>query len=231
MSEAQRNMVRKHRIRRKAENTNRGRRFPPEVLTASEVRRLMDACSRKSTTGVRNRALIATLYRDGLRVAEALSLLPKDVDLDAGTIRVLHGKGDRSRTVGIDVGATDLIKDVAEVREGHQPGVGASRDTSLFRTHSGAPMNTSYVRQFLFRLPRRAGIEKRVHPHGLRHTHAAELAAENVPINVIQAQLGHSNAATTSRYIQHIAPQQLILTIRRRTWHANLQVGHGLSDL
>jgi len=173
-------------IRRKAGKTNRGRRFPPEVLTASEVRRLMAACSRESTTGVRNRALIATLYRAGLRIAETLSLLPKDVDLDAGTIRVLHGKGDRSRTVG-----------------------------------SGAPMNTSYVRQFLPRLARRAGIEKRVHPHGLRHTHAAELAAENVPINVIQAQLGHSNAATTSRYIQHIAPRQLILTIRRRTWRTS----------
>jgi integrase len=146
-----------------------------------------------------------------------LSLLPKDVDLDAGTIRVLHGKGDRSRTVGIDAGATDLIKMWLKVREGLQPGVGAR----LFCTRSGAPMNTSYVRQFLPRLARRAGIEKRVHPHGLRHTHAAELAAENVPINVIQAQLGHSNAATTSRYLQHIAPQQLISTIRQRTWRAS----------
>ena len=61
----------------------------------------------------------------------------------------------------------------------------------------------------------------RVHPHGLRHTHAAELAAENVPINVIQAQLGHSNAATTSRYINHIAPQQVISTMRQRTWQAS----------
>ena len=87
-------MGRKRRIRRKAGKTNRGRRFPPEVLTASEVRHLMEACSPESTTGVRNRVLIATLYRAGLRIAEALSLLPKDVDLDAGTIRVLHGKGD-----------------------------------------------------------------------------------------------------------------------------------------
>ncbi|MHC5054597.1 MAG: tyrosine-type recombinase/integrase [Planctomycetota bacterium] len=210
-------MGRKRRARKRAGKTNRGRRFPPEVLTASEVRHLMDACSRKSTTGVRNRALIATLYRAGLRIAEALSLLPKDVDLDAGTIRVLHGKGDRSRTVGIDAGATDLIRTWLEVREGLRPGVGAP----LFCTRSGAPMNTSYVRQFLPRLARRAGIEKRVHPHGFRHTHAAELAAENVPINVIQAQLGHSNAATTSRYIEHIAPQQLISTIRQRTWRAS----------
>jgi integrase len=140
----------------------------------------MDACSRESTTGVRNRVLIATLYRAGLRIAEALSLLPNDVDLDAGTIRVLHGKGDRSRTVGIDAGATDLIKMWLKVREGLSPGVGAR----LFCTRSGTPMNTSYVRQFLPRLARRVGIEKRVHPHGLRHTHAAELAAENVPINV-----------------------------------------------
>ena len=210
-------MGRKHRAPREAGKTNRGRRFPPEVLRASEVRNLMDACSPESTTGVRNRVLIATLYRAGLRIAEALSLLPKDVDLDAGTIRVLHGKGDRSRTAGIDAGATDLIRTWLKVRERLQPGVGAR----LFCTHSGASMNTSYVRQLLPRLARQAGIEKRVHPHGLRHTHAAELAAENVPINVIQAQLGHSNAATTSRYIQHIAPQQLISTIRRRTWHAS----------
>ena len=49
--------------------TNRGRRFPPEVLTADEVGHLMDACSRKSVTGIRNRVLIATLYRAGLRIS------------------------------------------------------------------------------------------------------------------------------------------------------------------
>ena len=116
-------MGRKRRIRRKAGKTNRGRRFPPEVLTASEVHRLMGACSPESTTGVRNRVLIATLYRAGLRIAEALSLLPKDIDLDAGTVRVLHGKGDRSRTVGIDAGATDLIRTWLKVREGLPPPV------------------------------------------------------------------------------------------------------------
>lgn len=62
---------------------------------------------------------------------------------------------------------------------------------------------------------------KRVHPHGLRHTHAAELAMEGVPMPIIQMQLGHSNAATTSRYLQHIAPEQLISTIRQRTWQAS----------
>ncbi len=63
-----------------------------------------------------------------------------------------------------------------------------------------------------------AGIEKRVHAHGLRHTHAAELAREGVPINVIQAQLGHSDLGTTSRYLAHIAPQELIEQMQKREW-------------
>ena len=74
------------------------------------------------------------------------------------------------------------------------------------------------MRRLLPRLAARAGIEKRVHPHGLRHTHAAELAAEGKPLNLIQAQLGHASLATTDRYLCHIAPQQLIDAIRTREW-------------
>ena len=65
----------------------------------------------------------------------------------------------------------------------------------------------------------RRGIEKRVHAHGLRHTGAAELAREGKPMNLIQAQLGHSNLGTTDRYIRHIAPQELIEAMQRREWN------------
>ncbi|MHC4253597.1 MAG: tyrosine-type recombinase/integrase [Planctomycetota bacterium] len=88
----------------------------------------------------------------------------------------------------------------------------------IFCTLKGKPIKTAHVRALLPRLSKKAGIEKRVHAHGLRHTLAAQLAGEKVPINVIQSQLGHSNAATTSRYLQHIAPQELIETMRARTW-------------
>jgi integrase len=64
----------------------------------------------------------------------------------------------------------------------------------------------------------KAGIEKRVHAHGLRHTRAAELAREGVPMNVIQAQLGHSNLGTTSRYLAHIAPAEVIRVMQGREW-------------
>ena len=63
-----------------------------------------------------------------------------------------------------------------------------------------------------------SGIDKRVHPHGLRHTHAAELAFEGVPMNAIQAQLGHSSLATTSSYLAHIAPAELVKAMQARTW-------------
>ncbi|MBK7405831.1 MAG: tyrosine-type recombinase/integrase [Phycisphaerales bacterium] len=73
--------------------TNAGRRFPPEVLTDAEVRALMDACGDGLPSCHRNRALIALLYRGGLRVSEALALYPKDLDAASGAVRVLNGQG------------------------------------------------------------------------------------------------------------------------------------------
>jgi site-specific recombinase XerD len=88
----------------------------------------------------------------------------------------------------------------------------------VFCTLDGKPLKTSYVGALLPRLARKAGIEKRVHAYGLRHTHAAALAREGIPMNVIQAQLGHSNLGTTSRYLAHIAPAEVIQVMQGREW-------------
>jgi site-specific recombinase XerD len=87
-----------------------------------------------------------------------------------------------------------------------------------FCTLAGNNLETAYVRALLPRLANKASIEKRVHAHGLRRTHAAELAREGVPMNVIQAQLGHSNLGTTSRYLAHIAPAEVIRVMQGREW-------------
>ena len=87
-----------------------------------------------------------------------------------------------------------------------------------FCTLDGRPLQKAYVRALLPRLGRRAGIEKRVHAHGLRHTHAFELANEGHPLHVIQAQLGHASLAVTDRYIRHLAPQQVVEAMRSREW-------------
>ena len=68
---------------------NKGKKYPPEILTDREVQKLVQACSNRAPTGIRNRALIVVLYRGGLRIAEALALWPKDVNCTEDTIRVL----------------------------------------------------------------------------------------------------------------------------------------------
>ena len=89
---------------------NAGLTYPAEILSPDEVDRLVAAASARSSSGLRTRALILVMQRAGLRVAEALALRPTDVDLDRATLRVLHGKGDKARTVPLEPGACAAVQ-------------------------------------------------------------------------------------------------------------------------
>jgi site-specific recombinase XerD len=191
--------------------TNAGRKFPAEILTAAEARALLYAPSDRAPTGLRNRAIIATLYGAGLRLAEALALKPSDVNFDAGEIRVLHGKGDKSRTAGIDDGALGHVARWVDTRRSLR-----IRGRVLLCTLGGDPLDPRYVRQMLVRCAMRAGIDKRVHPHGLRHTHAVELEQAGFTASEIQQQLGHASLNTTAVYLNHISPSARVAKIRNR---------------
>jgi len=192
------------------------RTLPPEPLSAHEVDDLLRACAGATWIDLRNRALIALLYRSGLRVSEALALRPTDVDLEAGAVRVLRGKGGRSRVVGIDPAGAAVVAAWATRRAV----LGHGGNTPLFYTSRGRAISAGHVRRLFHRLGSRAGIHKRVHPHGLRHTHAAELRAEGVDIGIISKQLGHRSIATTARYLDHIAPYAVVEAMRARVWRA-----------
>ena len=127
---------------------NKGRKLPPEPLTAEEVKGLIRACSKRASTGVRNRALIVVLYRAGLRISEALALLPKDLDAQASTIRVLHGKGDHDRVVGLDAGAWAILQLWLDRRAA----IGISGRAPVFCTLAGRPVKPAYVRTLFPRL-------------------------------------------------------------------------------
>lgn len=193
---------------------NKGKKYPAEILSPEEIAALFGQISSTTSLGLRNRALITVLYRAGLRHSEALALLPKDINVASGTIAVLHGKGDRSRIVGIDPGACQVIFLWLERRA--RLGFGAT--VPVFVTMQGTALKSSYLKTLLPRLAQQAGIDKRVHPHGLRHTHAYELMMEGVEIPIIQRQLGHVSLATTAIYLNHIAPRQVIETMRKREW-------------
>ena len=197
-------------------STSTSRRRPPEVLTEAEAIALIRACSTRAPTGVRNRALIAVLWRSGLRISEALALELRDVDLDAGSLRVRHGKGDRSRTVGVDEQTSALLARWIDRRRKLSPGA----RSPVFCTLDGGRIDPSYIRRLLPRLAAKAGIDRRVHAHGLRHTYAAELAREGTAINVIRDALGHTSLAVTDRYLRDVAPTHVIDTMRARRWEA-----------
>ena len=124
---------------------NKGKTLPPEPLTHSEVLSLLRACSSKAPTGQRNAALIVLLWRAGLRCSEALDLFPKDIDAQEHTIRVLHGKGNRSRTVGLDATAFAVIARWMDTRKA----MGINGRAPLLSTLKGGKLNTSYVRALL----------------------------------------------------------------------------------
>ena len=185
-----------------APHPTRGKLLPPEVFTEDEVRALIGACSKRGVTGHRNRALLAILWRTGVRISEALELRPHDVDFKNGTVRVRLGKGLKPRTTVLsDLDALPLVDRWLEER-GKLQAVGEG--APLFCTLKGTPTDPSYARHLLPRLAKRAGLERRVHPHGLRHTHAADLALAGVPVLAIQQQLGHSSLITTESYLRKV---------------------------
>jgi site-specific recombinase XerD len=198
---------------------NKGMELPPEPLTPDEVRAMLRAVSKRGTFGPRNAAIIIVLWRAGLRVAEAVDLEHRDIDLKNGVITVRKGKGNKRRVVGIDPRAVAVIARWLEVRDVE---LGLPRRGKVFCTISlpmrGGPLSTNNVREMLKTLAKRAGIDKRVHPHGLRHTHAFELSQEGVPLTIIQKQLGHNDLATTARYIDHLMPEQVVAAMQAREW-------------
>lgn len=197
------------------EPANKGGKYPPEVLTTDEVAAIIGGCSATAATGVRNRALLMLLYRSGLRVAEAVGdsrrgippLKVSDVNLAAYSIRVLHGKGDKATTRGFHPSATDTVARWLDTRKAM--GIRGP----LFCTLDGGPLHAQYVRLLLKRLAEQAAIDKRVHPHGLRHTFANELRTAKVDVVTISKLLGHSSVAVTARYLDHLTNGQAIETL------------------
>jgi len=181
-----------------------------DILTTDECHALLSACSSKAPTGIRNQALIVVLWRTCLRIKEALDLLPKDISGDS--IRVHSGKGDRARTVGLDPESSAVVERwVTKRRE-----MGFKASQRLFCTLKGEPIDTSYCRHLFKRLAKKAGLDKRVHPHGLRHSGAVHLLDEGHNVVVISQQLGHSNLATTNTYLNHLKPADVVAAMQSR---------------
>lgn len=183
---------------------------PGESLSPDEVRRLLHAPSRRAPTGLRNRAVMAVMYGAGLRLSEALALRPSNINFQQNNVRVLHGKNDKARTPTIFIGSILHIERWIDKRRelglNRCPNPLCKTGPHLFCTLAGTRLSPRYVQAMMVRMGARAGIDKRVHPHGLRYTHAVTLLHGGTNLRDIQIQLGHESLATTEVYLKDVLP-------------------------
>lgn len=176
----------------------------PEVLTETEQTALLAQPNRRYPTGERNRTMMQLMLDTGLRLSEMCHLRWTDVDLNTGKLMVRQGKGSKDRTLWIGKDDLELLrvwrKRQAKDVKGTPPHV--------FTTLAGRPVSPRYVQQAVKRYAAKAGIEKNIHPHTLRHSFATDLYRATSKIRLVQKALGHSDLSTTMIYT-HIFDDEL----------------------
>jgi len=176
----------------------------PEVLTESEQTALLAQPNPRYPTGARNKTMMQLMLDTGLRLSEVTFLRWRDIDLTTGKLMVRQGKGAKDRTLWIGEDDLELLQ---EWRERQAKDVQGS-PAHVFTTLAGRPVSTRYVQQAVKRYAVKAGIEKDVHPHTLRHSFATDLYRATSKIRLVQKALGHSNLSTTMIYT-HVFDEEL----------------------
>ena len=188
----------------KLDSPKRPPRFP-RSLSESDVEALLAAPDIGTTLGLRDRAMLETLYATGLRVSELVALKSFEANLQAGVVRAL-GKGSKERLVPLGEEAVHwLQKYLAGSRKKL---MGKKASDALFVTARGAGMTRQAFWHLLRRYARRAIPGKPLSPHSLRHAFATHLINHGADLRVVQMLLGHADISTTQIYT-HIARERL----------------------
>jgi len=178
----------------------------PKNLSEAKVEALLAAPDTETTLGVRDRAMLETLYATGLRVSELVGLTLAEVSLDMGVVRVL-GKGSKERLVPLGEEAIAWIKRYLAAARASLLGAGKSK--AMFVTARGGPLTRQAFWALLKRLGVKAGIPaSSLSPHVLRHAFATHLLNHGADLRVVQLLLGHADITTTTIYT-HVARERL----------------------
>lgn len=186
------------------ESPKRGRRLP-KVLSEADVESLLAAPDRSDDLGLRDAAMLETLYATGLRVSELVGLTTDALDEGYGFLRVV-GKGDKERVVPIGEVALDLIHRYQRLSRPVLLGKRAVAD--LFVTHRGKGMTRQNFWYIIRRHALEAGIQAQLSPHLLRHSFASHLLNHGADLRGVQMMLGHADISTTEIYT-HVARERL----------------------
>ncbi|OGA21540.1 MAG: site-specific tyrosine recombinase XerD [Betaproteobacteria bacterium RIFCSPLOWO2_02_FULL_67_26] len=177
----------------------------PRSLTEEDVESLLAAPPVEKALGLRDRAMLETLYASGLRVSELVALKLSQVSQDMGVVRVV-GKGSKERLVPLGEEALAWIR--RYLKEARPGLLGGRAADDLFVTARGAAMTRQMFWHLLRRHARAAGLRKPISPHTLRHAFATHLLNHGADLRVVQLLLGHSDISTTQIYT-HVARERL----------------------
>ena len=177
----------------------------PVVLNKEEVERLIQSPDINSELGIRDRAIIETLYATGVRVSELVNLKKRDLIKSESVIRVF-GKGSKERIVPIGDIALEWIERYdttvrSRLGEKSRPEKQSGASDFLFLNFRGGRLSRISIWRMLQKYARDANIKKQIHPHTLRHTFATHLLEGGADIRAVQEMLGHSDIGTTQIYL------------------------------
>jgi integrase/recombinase XerD len=170
----------------------------PDTLSYPEIERLLNAIDLSTPEGMRNRAIIETLYSSGLRVSELTHLKMSHVYADIGFLRIL-GKGDKERLVPIGKDALKYIKiyiDTVRVHLQIEPG----NENIVFLNRRGTKLSRVMIFNIVKNLSDAIGLQKNISPHTFRHSFATHLIEGGANLRAVQDMLGHVSITTTEIY-------------------------------
>lgn len=175
------------------------RRKLPGTLTLEQVDALLNAPSRHTPQGLRDRAILELFYSSGLRVSELCAVQLTEIDLQEGFVRVVAGKRNKDRLVPVGRAALDALE--RYLAHGRPAFVGAQTGSTLFLSQRGKPLSRKTVWHWIKVYAERAGIRADwVKPHILRHSFATHLLSRGADLRAIQEMLGHTDISTTEIY-------------------------------
>ena len=185
--------------------TPRMGRSLPKSLTEEEVEALLEAPDIEQTLGLRDKAMIELVYATGLRVSELVNLTLQEINLNHGVVRIT-GKGDKERIVPMGEEAVDWVE--RYMKEARMTLLKGVISDALFPARQGKAMGRHAFWHRVKQLTIKAGINKSISPHTLRHAFATHLLNHGADLRVVQMLLGHRDISTTQIYT-HVAQARL----------------------
>ena len=190
----------------------------PHFLSADQIGRLLEAPPADEPMGLRDRAILETMYSAGLRVSELVGMSQGDLDLQAGVVRV-RGKGRRERLAPVGSYASRALRKWLRVRK-LSPTEPTDAEAPVFTNKFGRRLTTRSVGRMLEKYLRQTGLDTRTTPHSLRHSFATHLLDRGADIRSVQELLGHKSLVTTQIYT-HVSTAGLRAVYERAHPRAN----------